>query len=284
MTQQNHHHYPESTLFSLAPLGLLKISGQNASQLLQGQLSCDMNTITAGSGIMGAHCNPQGRIISLFYIARIQDDFYLVMPQQLITTAHTALKKYAPFFKAELQDATGSYQLFGTFAVNNKCDASVEIALPAHTNRKIIFMPASFQPSPEASDYHEWKLLDMLEGIPAIYPETSGIFLPHDINLPELNGVSFTKGCFTGQEIIARMHYRGKPKKHLYRGISPEILAPGDELFHLENPAATVIDCAQNVYNNGYPFLLMTDEATMMKQQMQTKHGLLIQLQQSESK
>lgn len=232
---------------------------------------------------MGAHCNPQGRIISLFYVTRIKDDFYMAMPQTLIPIAHAALKKYAPFFKAELHDADDSYQLFGAFTTNDISDVSAEIPLPAHTNRKIIFMPSAWQPSREILSYDEWKLLDMQEGIPAVYPETSGLFLPHDINLPDLNAVSFTKGCFTGQEIIARMHHRGKPKKHLYRGFSPVMLAPGEELYHHENPAATVIDCSQTVYNNQYPFLLMADEMTIIKYELQTKQGSIVQSHRAQS-
>ena len=274
------HNNTPDRLFTLRDLGLLKVSGPGALKLLQGQLSCDMEAMLPGTGAMGAHCNPQGRVISLFYAARIHDDFYLAMPLPLIPIAMSALKKYAPFFKAEVQDASGSYQIIGATEIPHAILPDAVIKLPSHTNRKILLVQTVATLEQEAAEH--WKLLDMREGIPAIYPQTSGKFLPHDLNLPALNAVSFSKGCFTGQEIIARMQYRGKPKNHLYRGLSSAALQPGEQLFLNEKPAGTVIDCCQNVYNDQYALLLTTDETTAQQHQLQTEQSHLIELQKSE--
>jgi folate-binding protein YgfZ len=259
--------------YHLSDLGLLKISGPGALKLLQGQLSCDMDAVTSQNGSMGAHCNPQGRIISLSYVTKMDNDYFLVMPERLMAIAMAALKKYAPFFKAEINDVSKHYQIIGA---QESSGHSAVIALPSQKQRKIFLMPAHSEKPTES--YAAWQLLDLLEGIPAIYPETSGEFLPHDLNLPELNAVSFTKGCFTGQEIIARMHYRGKPKKHLYRGLSQDRLTPGALLYLNENPAATVIDCSQNVYNDHYVLLFTTDQTTAESGQLCTEQGRLIEL------
>ena len=231
---------------------------------------------------MGTHCNPQGRVISLFYAANIHNDFYLIMPLDLISTALSALKKYAPFFKTQLQDATGQYSITGTTEPPQNPDIAASIDLSSGLHRTILLQPADTTNGQDLSTYDEWHMLDMLEGIPFIHHETSAKFLPHDLNLPKLNAISFDKGCYTGQEIIARMHYRGNPKKHLYRGSSATRLTPGTLLTAEGNPSGAIIDCSQSMYNNLYPLLFTANEATVASQQLQTEQGQFIQLQQSE--
>ncbi len=162
----------KSMSVNLPSQGLLKVSGPDAEKLLQGQLTCDVTKTPC----LGAHCNPQGRVISLFWLFTEGCDFYLKMPKTLLPIALKALQKYAVFFKVSLE-------------INDSLEAS-------------------------GSD-EEWKLFNIVSNIPTIYPESSEKFLPHDLNLPELGGVSFDKGCYTGQEIIARMQYKAKLKNHL---------------------------------------------------------------------
>jgi folate-binding protein YgfZ len=158
--------------------GLLKITGPDAKKFLQGQLTCNLDEVTEEPRL-GAHCNPQGRIISLFRIFLKDENYFLQMPPSMIPIALKALKKYAVFFKVELSDASSEIKISEKINQQNK-QAEIE------------------------------------NGIAEIYPETSEKFLPHELNLPTLGGVSFNKGCFTGQEIIARMQYRGKLKTRLF--------------------------------------------------------------------
>lgn len=159
-------------------LGLLKISGADASKFLQGQVTSDVTALANGQFTLSAHCNPQGRVISLFYLIHLNENYYLLMPRDMIALTQTALKKYAVFFKSTLEDATDE----------------LETILPQLNNPT---------------------LFDIHAGVPRIHPNTSGAFLPHDINLDQLGAISFEKGCYTGQEIIARMQYRGKLKKRM---------------------------------------------------------------------
>src|SRR5688572_15995778 len=101
---------------SLKHLGLLKIFGKDAHKLLQGQLTCDMNEVTSNHSLVGAHCNPQGRIISLFRIFHYQDSYFLQMPREMIPIALRALKKYAIFFKVELVDESDEWIAYGCSA------------------------------------------------------------------------------------------------------------------------------------------------------------------------
>jgi hypothetical protein len=162
-------------------LGLLCVEGADAAQFLQGQLTCDVNKVTSTQTSLAAHCNPQGRIISLSRLFLHEGSYYLQMPTSMIPIALAALKKYAIFYKVLLKDAT-------------ELLSSIPCCVVNESQRDI----------------------DFKRGIPAIYPETSEKFLPHEINLPALNAVSFDKGCYVGQEIIARLHYRGQLKTQFY--------------------------------------------------------------------
>lgn len=199
--------------------GLLKVSGRDAHKLLQGQLTCDVNDLSPTQPQLGAHCNPQGRIISLFYLFNYQGDYYLQMPRDMIDIALKALKKYAPFFKVELTDASD--------------ESSIIESLGSH-------LPTFLE-----------------NGVAMIYPETSGVFLPHEINLPQLNGVSFNKGCYTGQEIIARMHYRGKLKNQLHLATcKSRALVRGNDIFDKNGIAGKIVDYVGNT------LLILTRDAS----------------------
>lgn len=185
--------------------GLLKISGIDAKKLLQGQLTCDVEKATSSAAVFGAHCNPQGRILSLFYLWMQADAYYLFMPRNMVAIAHQALKKYAVFYKLTLEDVSDSMTVYGY-----QQPASTRVALPAPATRAI-----ALQEEGDSLTDAAWKLANLQEGIPTLSPETSGKFLPHEINLPALSAIAFDKGCYTGQEIIARMQYRGKLKKKM---------------------------------------------------------------------
>lgn len=187
---------------------MIKISGVDAKKFLQGQITINMDELQPNKAMLAAHCHRDGRIISLFHIVTFDDAYYLILPTSMTDIAINAFKKYSVFFKVTIEDASAS---------------TIDIILPDKINR-------------------------IQSGIPAIYPDTSGKFLPHELNLDKLNAISFNKGCYTGQEIIARMHYRGKLKKHLYLGqtTTTEPPAPATSLYSNINDememTATIID------------------------------------------
>jgi tRNA-modifying protein YgfZ len=157
-----------------AQYGCLQVQGPGAKKFLQGQLTCDLEQIRENQRILAAHCNPQGRIISFFYISYEQAAYYLLMREDMLAIALAALKKYSIFYQTDMHILS-------------------QAAVPELNHLQLI----------EA-------------GIPTIYPQTSGQFLPHELNLQELGAISFNKGCYTGQEVIARMHYKAKLKKRMY--------------------------------------------------------------------
>lgn len=186
--------------------GLLEVSGPDAKKFLQGQLTCNVDKLNDDHYQLCAHCNPQGRILSLFYLINKNNRYYLLMPKSLLSIAENALKKYAVFFKVQMNMSHDT-------ELNNLIQDCLQHRLKNH--------------------------------IPNIYPETSGKFLPHELNLPEFGAVDFDKGCYTGQEIIARMHYKGKIKNKLFHfQLSQDIdLAFGEDVY-LESDQAcgTIVD------------------------------------------
>ncbi|MDR3492817.1 MAG: folate-binding protein [Gammaproteobacteria bacterium] len=203
--------------------GLLCIEGADAAKFLQGQLTCNMDEVTLTQSCLGAHCNPQGRIISLFDIFFHDNKYYLLIPFSMIPIAMKGLKKYAVFFKTTLTDASDDNYLN-------------EIIIP-HKNK-------------------------IEAGIPTIYPETSEKFLPHEINLQYLNGISFNKGCYTGQEIIARMHYRGHLKKHMYQFHVNTLTTPipGSDIYNSNEACGIIVDSYQE-NENDFQLLIILNEA-----------------------
>lgn len=205
---------------------LIKISGIEAKVFLQGQLTCDMESLSFANSRLAAHCNPQGRVISLFTLFLQQQDYYLLMPATMIPIAMSALKKYAIFYKVTMESI-------------------------------------SIESSPLASN--------MLTAYkPTIYPDTSGKFLPHELNLHLLDAISFDKGCYTGQEIIARMQYRGKLKKHTYRAKINCLSAPppcADVYYESDNKidiGGTILDSTQlNPHHHERLIWLVCDESEM---------------------
>lgn len=254
-------------------LGMLKVSGPQAKKFLQGQLTADLEKISPTKSSLSAHCNPQGRIISLFRLFLLGDDYYLQMPKVLIPIALTALNKYAIFFKVELCDVSADWICAGYKGkINQNLLSEDEITIHAshiilHKDNRYEILgkcdsPSTILPLLEKhyalSSPRLWRLHTLQLGIPTIYPETSQQFLPHDLNLPALNAVSFTKGCFTGQEIIARMHYKAKLKKRLLVAeiILPSLTYGQDFISPLGTPGQIVDFC--KIQDNHYRVLYIT--------------------------
>lgn len=176
----------------------ISVSGPDAREFLQGQLTCDVTALEDGQCTLGAYCNIKGKVESLFYLIRDDETYFLYLHPDLADLTLNELKKYAVFSKVALK--------------------LCEIPLPSELART--------------------EEQQVLAQIPQLYPETVGQFFPHDLNLPELDAVSFTKGCYRGQEIVARMQHRGNLKRRMYFFIASKCkLNPGDEITSTDNTA-----------------------------------------------
>ena len=239
---------------------LLLVHGPDANKFLQGQVTCDLRELNDQITRIGAQCNPKGRILLTFRALQIDPEtIALRIPASMLAAAKQSLGKYIVFSKAKLVDGQGDYHLYGLYGeqahtVANalfSClptdnEAFIEnegnFLIQLDTNRYECWIPASnheifshkLAACAKQEELDKWSLLDIQAGIASIYPETHEQFTPQEINYQLVNAISFRKGCYTGQEIVARLHYRGKLKRHMYRfnTLSEQLPLPGDEVIN----------------------------------------------------
>lgn len=222
---------------------LLLVQGPDASKFLQGQVTCDLRELNTPVTRLGAQCSPKGRILLSFRALQINPEtIALRIPVSMQEKAKQSLGKYIVFSKAKLIDGGNDYHLYGLYGDQAQTLASkVFQSLPTEPGGYVEHA-GNFLIQLENNRYecwiqHEnnvdftqkiseegiqgnleaWNLMDIRAGITDIYPETIEQLTPQEINYQLVNGISFRKGCYTGQEIVARMHYRGKLKRHMYR-------------------------------------------------------------------
>lgn len=236
--------------------GILSVRGPDAAKFLQGQLTCNLDYIDACHSSLGARCTPKGRMLSSFRILAHADGYLLAMAQELLDAQIADFKKYAVFFKVQLGDASADWQRFGVrgAAADLPLDAQLippteiggqqndgdMLALRLDEHRIELWVPQErahemrtrLQTSLEEKPLSDWLLGQIRAGVGQVFGATRELFIPQMINLQALGGVSFRKGCYAGQEIVARMQYLGKLKRRMYR-LALDGAAPpaGDELF-----------------------------------------------------
>lgn len=222
------------TIYPIAHLAVLTVSGKDAAKLLQGQITCNVNDVTEIKSSLGALCNPKGRAITTFLLVKTGDAFLMVLPQELLEPVKNRLQMYVLRSDVTLTDSSGQLCLIGLchpatqtgplFATTQ--EEIISINFSDTQSRSLVIAEADkaialwservnnqgFQPeSPE-----QWRYLDILSGIPWLTTDTSEQFIPQMLNLDLLGGISFNKGCYTGQEVVARTHYLGKAKRALF--------------------------------------------------------------------
>ena len=245
-------------LCDLSHYALLAAQGDDAVTFLQGQLTNDVSTLDDTHSQLNAYCNNKGRMISNFRIFRSEGTLFLALPEELAETTLTKLQHYILRSQVAMGDVSDALlrigvngsqvaetlqALFGALPENTNDLAQFENAMVircAGEHRFELYatpdaMPAHWQALSEvctAVGAGMWELLNIRNGIPVITAATSEAFVPQMANLELLGGVSFTKGCYTGQEIVARMHYLGKLKQRMYRILIHSDTAPaaGDAL------------------------------------------------------
>lgn len=219
----------DKRLYPIAHLAVLTVSGKDAGQFLQGQITCNVNDVTATQSSLGAMCNPKGRAVTTFLLTKSGDDFLLVLPKELLQSVKERLQKYVLRSAVTLTDSSDSVCLLGLTDVSNTAFLATEqqatsvwvtmdkrCLVIAEVDNAIALWSEYAKQGYQASDSMQWLTLDILAGIPWLTSETSEQFIPQMLNLDKLGGISLTKGCYTGQEIVARTHYLGKAKRALF--------------------------------------------------------------------
>jgi folate-binding protein YgfZ len=261
---------PDSAFFcALTHEGLLAVRGPDASKLLQGQLTCNLNYLDEHSASLGARCTPKGRMLSSFRIIQQADGYLLAMASELLTEQLAELQKYAVFSKSKLSDESALWVRFGLHG-GDATLASLDLELAAASdsvarNGELLAVRLSdgrselWAPRAQAEQLHaqlaaqltaaplnSWLLAQVRAGIGQVFGATREAFIPQMINLQALGGVSFKKGCYTGQEIVARMQYLGKLKRRLHRlslsgDVLPDIATPIFSPIHASSVGDVVL-------------------------------------------
>lgn len=185
----------------------LTVRGSDALSFLQGQLTNDLSRLDTGKRMLAAWCNPKGRVICLFRVSRNEFGFELALPDEL---ADAVQKRLAMF----------------------RFRARVEFGL-AKVSAADLGAPGSIQ---------DWRLDNLRAGIPEIRAAQSEAFTPHMLNLDLLDAISLDKGCYTGQEIVARTHYRGATKRRMFRFESGTPVAEGVDVADGERKIGDVVN------------------------------------------
>lgn len=214
---------------SLSALGVIQISGEDSISYLQGQLTCDMALLQDNQWLAGAHCNAKGKLWSNFVILHATDALYMVMHKAVLAHSLAALRKYAVFSKVELNDVSGSHQVVASTPEHTIAEAIATAKLPIHCQLSVL--PNASAIRDEGASH--WMQHFIQYGYPWLASDAQvEQFIPQMLSLDTLDAISFSKGCYIGQETVARMHYRGKQNRALYRlqGHSDHPITAGDKL------------------------------------------------------
>ncbi len=214
----------------LEDFGALRFRGPDARSFLQGQLSNDMARV-AGAQIAraGLH-NAQGRTLAVLWLAAsTPDDVLALLPLELAATIATQLRRYLLRAKVTLSDDSAHTSVLGLYGA--EASPTLPHAWRLDAQRALLISTADDVASALPTMTREqWRALDIAAGLPQVYAATSGQFVAQMLNLDCVDAISFSKGCYTGQEVIARAHYRGRVKRRMQRFESsvPVSLRPGD--------------------------------------------------------
>ena len=296
-TAQQHSYFAASTqevqsaangdvLIDLSHLALIRAQGEDCQTFLQGQFSNDIHQVDAEHSQLSAYCTPKGRMLALFRIWQRQQAYHLFLPLELHDTTLQRLRMYVMRAKVEFSDAGETLAWFG-FAgpeaetkltgalgsapaavdgVSEHDGISIIRVADRHARFIVVATPQVLQglweqlrPGSECVGTAAWEWLDIMAGVPNVVPQTVEAFVPQMANLELLGGVNFKKGCYPGQEIVARMHYLGRLKQRMYRAHSNDEPAPqaGDPVYapDFANQSAGTVVAAQPAPMGGYDLL-----------------------------
>lgn len=272
----------------LPQYGVIEVKGDDARKFLAGLLTGDVRTITPQKGMFTSWCDAKGRAHATFWLMMRGDAFYLVLPKAILESTMNGLKVYLLRVKVALADASGSLGKLGLSGpeLPQKLEAALGGPVPTEINATqtlggctLMAVPGATHPrwlvlgdpaalaqlrqgltaaGTAAASPETWTLLDILAGVPLLTPETTGEYIPQMLNMEALGGLSFNKGCYPGQEVIARLHYRGQLKRQLYRATlrSYKLPAPGSKLHGPGQPESVGAVLSAALHPDGYVTLL----------------------------
>lgn len=227
---------PEYVTVSLTDYAVISLSGPQTDEFLQGQLSCDLKALGAHNWLYAAHCDNKGKALSTLFVTRAQDQVLLITSKDAAAASLAQLQKYGVFSQTEIVDASDRYAVYGVFGTAAPARLAEWVASPLQADvaqatttfehgvvltlgstpdqYMLLSEKANFPTNSESS---LWHALEIERGRPTLVSGTILEYVPQMLNVQALHGISFTKGCYIGQETIARMKYLGKQKRAMFR-------------------------------------------------------------------
>lgn len=294
---------------NLSQTGLIAFQGEDTIQFLQGQLTNDTNQLTQLRAQYSGLCSPKGRLLGNFLMWQQAGSIFLQMAAELQPTLQKRLSMFILRSKVSPRDARDEYLRIG---IAGHCAAEAVSMLTDNmtpeqdmqiveagqmrvirlaTERYQIIAPiadkdkllAHIAQHADAIDTAQWQWLEIQAGIPTILLATQDQFIPQMVNFDLTNSVNFKKGCYTGQEIVARTQYLGKLKRRMYLVHSDEVMSPGDEIFSpdMEGQAMGMVVNAQAAPAGGWDALAVMQISSVASQPLHLKSldGALLNLQ-----
>jgi len=234
-------------------LGVIAVAGADACSFLQGQLTQDFVLLGPDQARLAAYCTPKGRMQASFIgIKRSSEEVLLVMSQDILPATLKRLSMFVLRAKARLRDATAEFRLHGLvdesaaevmraqpWQLIRHGEVMVVALYPADGQPRALWVAPASEPTPPgpALPAGSWALGEVRSGVAMITAPVVDAFVPQMLNYESVGGVNFKKGCYPGQEVVARSQFRGTLKRRAYLALCAEALQAGDELFHESDPA-----------------------------------------------
>ncbi len=237
---------------------VVAVTGRDARAFLQGQLTNDLLGLDRHPGMLAATCNRQGRVLATMRLAAAADSVQLVLHRKLAATLIAGLSNYVLRAEVRFKDCGDDISVAGLLDAepdahwSRACAAAGCTLLVASPRRLLLTgSPAALDTALAAvprAGADDWQRASIADGEPLIQPETAALWLPQMLNLDLLGAVSFSKGCYVGQEIVARSQHLGRIKRRMLRYVGPADVAlqPAQALFSGETLAAQIVTTARD--------------------------------------
>lgn len=278
----------EVLLMDLSARGLIRVSGPDARKFLQSQLTNDINLVDAEHGQLSAYCNPKGRMFGIFRIFYGgENTCYLDVENGLPENLLKRLKMFVMRAMVVLEDASQDMRSIGVSGDTAKrilVELNIEppqedyaqaaaldgmiMKIPGTESRYQLLLPTDsmqmlwnkLAERARIGDHHDWRGLDIANQLPVVHLETQERFTPQMLNLDQLGGVSFNKGCYPGQEVVARTHFLGKAKQAMTPGRvkGNSTIAPGKPVYAESDPRQAAGYIVDAIEHEGDMMLLTT--------------------------
>jgi len=250
----------------LSHYAVLRVTGEDAAAFLHAQFTNDVQALAVDAAQWNGWCTPKGRLVATFLLVRRKDEFLMVLPSEIAGPIAKRLGMFVLRSKVKIADVSAGHARFGLVGPG-AAQAAQEMtgldvmSLPLGPELQLVIGPAgSIHPSLTPGRREDWTLALIRAGIPTIVAATQDEFVPQMANFDLIGGVSFRKGCYTGQEIVARTQYRGILKKRMaiahVDGVTPQ---PGQSVYSPafgEQSAGTVVNVAA-APEGGYDVLVV---------------------------